>query len=398
MPGGKRAPGLGGKKAIDDVQGIMEGPWKDYLQGPSMGDGEHGVQAVHESPDGNDFQTFMGQFDKAKGVLGSLQSAAKSIQSLAKLAGLAESLGKFGGALGALSDFAIPSSPGAMVTSLLKGSGLLGPSAPPKQVGATAATGVDGIVVTTGGAGAEADGKAIMASIGKNENGSGSQSQGEGSDKSVSKESTGGDVELVGDGGENQNPENQNPEEKPEQAGEYSEVKDILDSDNSDWKKAEKLVELAKGKFLSVSEAHDWIQNARRESQEWSSSNPLLWSHYNLKGEMGGWAGAPLFEGYELIKYLGLDDELQWAGPAAENLVRKLEGREPLPNPFEWEPSDWNTYTSDWFYAGVKGKTPTPPAPSLPPGYMRHPLFPQKVVSPQGEAMSESEARDRFQT
>lgn len=195
LPGGNPGPGMDNKNVIDDVQGIMEGPWRDYLQGPSMGDGEHGVQAVHASPDGNDFQTFMGQFDKAKGILSSLQSAAKSIQSLAKLAGLAESLGQFGSLLGSIGKFSIPSSPGAMVTSLLKGSGCLGPPALKKDVAATTAIGVDGIVVTTGGAGAEAVGKALAAAIGKNTSGSGSQKQGEGSEKSVSKKATGGDVE-----------------------------------------------------------------------------------------------------------------------------------------------------------------------------------------------------------
>ena len=184
LVGGKPGPNMGTKQVIDDVQGIMEGPWKDYLQSPSMGDAEHGVQAVHGSPDGNDFQTFMGQFDKAKGILESLQSAAKAIRALASFAGMAESYA----ALGSLADFAIPSSPGELVTSLLKGSGLLGPPAPKKNTKATVAAGLDGIVVTKGGAGAEAEGNALMAQIGKNSSGKGSQGKGTGSDKSVSKE------------------------------------------------------------------------------------------------------------------------------------------------------------------------------------------------------------------
>ena len=227
---GKPGPGMGTKNVIDDVQGIMEGPWKNYLQGPSMGEGEHGVQAVHGSPDGNDFQTFMGQFDKAKGLLTSLQSAAKSIQSLADLAGLAESLGQFGDLLGDLKKFSIPSSPGEMITSLLKSKGLLGPQASKKDVTATAAGGADGIVVTIGGAGAEADGKALMAQIGKNESGSGSQSQGDGSDKSVSKESTGGDVDLDSEA------------KKSEASSEESETdNNPIDDNDSDSKKESEL-------------------------------------------------------------------------------------------------------------------------------------------------------------
>ena len=211
LPGGKPGPGMGSKAVIDDVQGIMEGPRQDYLKGPAVGDGEHGVQAVHGSSDGNGFDTFMGQFDKAKGILGSIQSAANSIQSLANLAGLADSLGKFGGMLGSLSEFSIPSSPGEMVTSLLKGSGCLGPPAPKTDATATAATGVDGIVVTIGGAGAEADGNARLDQIGKNESGDGSQSQGEGSENSVSKESAGGDVNKDYDKPEEASPESTDP-------------------------------------------------------------------------------------------------------------------------------------------------------------------------------------------
>lgn len=214
LPGGKPGPGMGSKAVIDDVQGIMEGPWQDYLKGPAVGDGEHGVQAVHGSSDGNGFDTFMGQFDKAKGILGSIQSAANSIQSLANLAGLADSLGKFSGMLGSLSEFSIPSSPGEMVTSLLKGSGCLGPPAPKTDATASVATGVDGIVVTIGGAGAEADGNARLDQIGKNESGDGSQSQGEGSDKSVSKDSTGGNVEI-GKSDNQPTSSNNGPESEP---------------------------------------------------------------------------------------------------------------------------------------------------------------------------------------
>ena len=234
LPGGKPGPGMGSKAVIDDVQGIMEGPWQDYLKGPAVGDGEHGVQAVHGSSDGNGFDTFMGQFDKAKGILGSIQSAANSIQSLANLAGLADSLGKFGGMLGSLSEFSIPSSPGEMVTSLLKGSGCLGPPAPKTDATASVATGVDGIVVTIGGAGAEADGNARLDQLGKNESGDGSQSQGEGADKSVSKDSTGGDVELGNDSkpSDGQSSKNSTDSKTAKPEASESEKQELADSDD----------------------------------------------------------------------------------------------------------------------------------------------------------------------
>jgi hypothetical protein len=47
--------------------------------------------------------------------------------------------------------------------------------------------------------------------------------------------------------------------------------------------------------------------------------------------------------------------------------------------------------------AGVElGEKLSPPPLYLPPGYMRHPLFPSTIVGPMGEEMTEDEARGRF--
>lgn len=162
-------------KVVGDVGDMMEGPWRDYLRGPELDGREHGVQAVHASPKEHGFDRFLGQFNTAKGILETAKSLASSLKTFAELARIMNSLGQFGSLLGKLSAYSIPASPGALITSLMKGSGMLGPVGLPGKSGSVPGPAIDGIVVTTGGGAAALDGIGRLLMLGKTETGSGTK-------------------------------------------------------------------------------------------------------------------------------------------------------------------------------------------------------------------------------
>jgi hypothetical protein len=152
---------LSADRVLRDVQGLFKGPWNPYLKGAGLLNKPHTVDIRHADKDG--IKSILATLNTITGTLETIQSVTKGIQQGLEFIGMLGSLGDLGKYMQIFNQMKLPGTPGELITALITGKGI-NPNKPPAPPTADqTGSGKNGVLVTKGGAAAEAMGDGLLA-------------------------------------------------------------------------------------------------------------------------------------------------------------------------------------------------------------------------------------------